>query len=59
MTFVTADLIAWKIAAPMALSNVLGAYLTSRIVRQRAQTDILRMVITATGATMTALFFLF
>ncbi|MCV3274231.1 sulfite exporter TauE/SafE family protein [Roseobacter sinensis] len=58
MTFITADLIAWQVALPMALANVCGAYVTSRIVRQRARTDILRALIIAVGATTTAIFFL-
>lgn len=58
VTFMTADLIAWEAAIPMALANVCGAYVTSRFVRSMTRMDILRGVIIAIGAVMTAVFFI-
>ena len=58
VTFMTADLIAWGAAIPMALANICGAYVTSRFVRRMARMDILRGVIIAIGAVMTVVFFI-
>ena len=57
VTFMTADLIAWDTALPMAIANICGGYLTSRIVRRIKRLDILRWVIIAIGAGMTLVFF--
>lgn len=56
-TFMLADLIAWEAAAPMALANICGAYLTSKMVRRVERMDILRFVIIAIGGAMTIAFF--
>lgn len=58
VTFMTADLIAWDVAAPMALANICGAYVTSKIVRRVERVDILRLLIIAIGALMTIAFFI-
>lgn len=55
--FMTADLIAWDAAIPMAVSNISGAYFTSKFVRRMKRVDILRGVIIAIGAVMTVVFF--
>jgi uncharacterized membrane protein YfcA len=57
VTFMTADLIAWEAAIPMAVANICGAYLTSRIVRRMTRIDILRGVIISIGGVMTFVFF--
>ncbi|MDX8355757.1 sulfite exporter TauE/SafE family protein [Cognatiyoonia sp. IB215182] len=57
-TFMTADLIAWEAAIPMATANVCGAYATSLFVRSMTRTDILRGVIIGIGAVMTVVFFI-
>lgn len=57
VTFMTADLIAWDAAIPMALANICGAYVTSRFVRRMTRMDILRGIIIAIGAVMTVVFF--
>lgn len=57
VTFMTADLIAWDAAIPMAVANICGAYLTSRFVRRMKRIDILRHVIIAIGGIMTVVFF--
>lgn len=57
-TFITADLIAWDVAVPMALANICGAYFTSKFVRRVERVDILRLVIIGIGAAMTAAFFI-
>lgn len=57
VTFMTADLIAWDVAIPMAVANICGAYLTSRFVRRMTRIDILRGVIIAIGGVMTVVFF--
>lgn len=56
-TFITADLIAWDAAVPMALANICGAYFTSKFVRRVERVDILRLFIIGIGAAMTAAFF--
>ncbi len=58
VTFMTADLIAWEAAIPMALANICGAYVTSRLVRRMTRINILRGVIIAIGAVMTVVFFI-
>lgn len=57
VTFMTADLVAWEVAIPMALANTCGAYVTSRFVRRMMRMDLLRGAIIATGAVMTVVFF--
>lgn len=57
VTFMISDLIAWDVAIPMAVANMLGAYVTSKFVRRIARTDVLRSVIIAIGCVMTAAFF--
>ncbi|WP_160776745.1 sulfite exporter TauE/SafE family protein [Stappia sediminis] len=57
VTFMTADLIAWESAIPMALANICGAYITSRFVRRIERIDILRLVIVVIGGAMTVAFF--
>lgn len=57
VTFMTADLIAWDAAIPMAAANICGAYVTSKFVRRMTQTDILRGVIITIGGVMTVVFF--
>lgn len=57
-TFITADLIVWEAAAPMALANICGAYFTSKFVRRVERIDILRLGIIGIGAAMTAAFFI-
>lgn len=57
VTFMTADLIVWEAALPMALANICGAYLTSRFVRRIERIDILRLAIVAIGGAMTVAFF--
>ncbi|WP_299739706.1 sulfite exporter TauE/SafE family protein [uncultured Roseobacter sp.] len=57
VTFMTADLIAWDAAIPMAVANMCGAYATSKFVRRMTRIDILRGVIIAIGASMTVIFF--
>ncbi|MEP3276424.1 MAG: sulfite exporter TauE/SafE family protein [Stappiaceae bacterium] len=56
-TFITADLISWDAAVPMATANICGAYFTSKFVRRVERVDILRLVIIGIGAAMTAAFF--
>lgn len=56
VTFMTADLIAWDAAVPMAVANICGAYVTSKFVRRMTQIDVLRGVIIAIGAVMTVIF---
>lgn len=58
LTFTVADLIAWEAAAPMALSNICGAYVTAHFVRRSQRTDLLRFAIIGIGLTMTVVFFL-
>ncbi|MBX2804898.1 MAG: sulfite exporter TauE/SafE family protein [Hyphomicrobiales bacterium] len=58
ITFMSADVIVWEVAAPMAAGNVLGAYLASRIVRKIRQVRYLRQAIIAIGSVMTAVFFI-
>lgn len=55
--FLTADLIAWDAAIPMAVANICGAYVTSRFVRRMTRVHILRGVIIAIGGVMTVVFF--
>nr|WP_281281422.1 sulfite exporter TauE/SafE family protein [Denitrobaculum tricleocarpae] len=57
VTFMTADLIEWKAAFPMAMANICGAYLTSRIVRRVERVDVLRHVIVVIGSAITITFF--
>lgn len=57
VTFMTADLIAWDAAIPMAIANICGAYLTSKFVRHMTRIDVLRGVIIAIGGVMTVVFF--
>lgn len=56
--FISAGLIAWKFAVPMALANICGAYFTSKFVRGVERVDLLRLVIIGMGAVMTAAFFI-
>lgn len=57
ITFTSADLIAWNAAIPMAAANMLGAYVTARLVRQSGRTDLLRLGVILVGLVMTAAFF--
>ena len=57
ITFMTADLIAWDVAVPMAVANICGAYVTSRVVRHMIDITILRSVIITIGGAMTVVFF--
>lgn len=57
VTFVTADLIAWNVATPMALGNICGAYLASKMVRQIRRIEFLRFGIILIGMAMTVIFF--
>lgn len=57
VTFMTVDLIEWEAAFPMAMANICGAYLTSRIVRRIERMDVLRLVIVAIGSAITITFF--
>lgn len=57
VTFMTADLIVWDAAIPMAVANIFGAYVTSWFVRRMARIDILHSGIIAIGGVMTVIFF--
>lgn len=57
ITFITAGLISWEAAVPMAAANVCGGYLASRLVRKTVRVGLLRAAIIAIGALMTAIFF--
>lgn len=58
ITFITADLIAWKPALVMALSATVGGYLGASVSRRIVRTDHLRRFVMAIGLTMAAVFFL-
>lgn len=58
VTFVLADLIAWEQAVVLALSAAVGGYVGASLSRRIVRMDLLRLFITAVGASITAAFFL-
>jgi uncharacterized membrane protein YfcA len=58
-TYVAAGLVDWTYALPLAASCALGGYVGARLARRIASPALLRLFITAVGAVMTVLFFLF
>ena len=58
-TYVAAGLVDWTYALPLAASCALGGYVGARLARRIANPAILRLFITAVGAVMTILFFVF
>lgn len=57
VTFIAAGLIAWEQASVMALASLVGGYVGARQSRKIANTDRLRLFVTAVGAVMTLVFF--
>ena len=58
-TYLAAGLVDWTYALPLALSCALGGYVGARLARRIANPALLRLFITAVGAVMTVLFFVF
>lgn len=56
-TYATVGLIAWELAAVLAISITVGGYIGAKYARRIKRTEPLRLAVIAVGAILTALFF--